>query len=483
MRRSRLVLLVVYASLMVIPVISLGLRAALAEDSADVDSSRAWDAPQMPLPEGAAVLMDSDSVLDTSTDTTAADTLVSRALVYAITIEGAIGTVTDDRIAAAIQQAEDDDAELLIIILDTPGGFTKPTWSICKNILNSGVPVCMYIAPAGARAGSAGVYMTYSAHIAAMAPSTNIGAAHPVAGGGQEIDSVMQEKITNDAVAQIRAAAQRRGRNAEWAEEAVRQSVSITDEEALEINVIEIRAETLDDLLEQCDGREVELPFGTKTLTLKKYETRDIKTTFVHRFLEVITQPDIAFILFSLGGLGIVLELYNPGAILPGVVGAICLILAFYAFQTLPINYAGLALILLAVVLFIAEIKVVSHGILTIGGVIAFFLGGLMLIDTVDPSMKISLSVLITVAALVGITVGAALWLVIKAAKRQPFVGNEGMIGKTAEVRKEGFVYVDGALWKAECDHQLTSGDKVVVVGVDGLKLIVKKKEPNASKG
>jgi membrane-bound serine protease (ClpP class) len=408
-------------------------------------------------------------------DSVVEETPAAPGLVYTMTIDGAIGTVTDDRIADAIEMAEDDGAELLVIFLDTPGGFTKPTWSICKNILNARVPVCIYIAPSGARAGSAGVYMTYSAHFAAMAHSTNIGAAHPVSGMGDKVDSVMNEKVTNDAVAQIRAAAQKRGRNAEWAEKAVRESVSITDKDALELNVIDVRAENLEDLLNQLDGREVELPLGKKQVATKGARTREIKTSFIHRVLEVITQPDIALILFSIGGLGIVLELYNPGAILPGVVGAISLILAFYAFQTLPINYAGLALIILAMILFIAEIKIVSHGMLTVGGIISFFLGGMMLVDTVDPALKISMSVLITVVVCFGLAVIVAGWLVLKASRRQPFVGQEGMVGKIAEVRPNGFVYVDGALWKAISDEELEVGSNVKIVSVDKLTLKVKR--------
>jgi membrane-bound serine protease (ClpP class) len=312
-----------------------------------------------------------------------------------------------------------------------------------------------------------------------MAPSTNIGAAHPVAGSGEEIDSVMNEKVTNDAVAQIRAAAEKRGRNAEWAEEAVRQSVSITDNEALELNVIDMRAEDLDDLLAQIDGQEAELPMGDVVVKVKKARTKDIPISVVHQFLKIITSPDIALLLFSIGGLGIMLELYNPGAIFPGVVGAISLLLALYAFQTLPINYAGLALIVLAVLLFIAEVKVVSHGLLTIGGLISFFLGGLMLVDTVDPALRVSLSMLITLSILVTLCAAGAAWLVVRAHKRRPFTGNEGMIGKSAEVRKQGLVYVDGARWKAKTTDgaELEVGGSVEIVGVDKLMLIVKKPE------
>ncbi|MEA2030845.1 MAG: nodulation protein NfeD [candidate division Zixibacteria bacterium] len=429
--------------------------------------------------ENQSITISDDSTSKTLSDTTHKDSADStyEALVYTIRINGAIGTVTNDRIKLAIEKAENNDAELLVIFLDTPGGFTKPTWSICKNILNSHIPVCMYIAPSGARAGSAGVYMTYSSHFAAMAPSTNIGAAHPVSGGGKEIDSVMQEKITNDAVAQIRAAAEEHGRNAEWAENAVRESVSITDREALELNVIEFRAKNLDDLLGQINGQTIKLPRETRTMNLASTRVVTLEITLVHKILKIITQPDIAFILFSLGSLGIVLELYSPGTILPGVVGAICLILSFYAFQALPINYAGLALIVLAIILFIAEIKVVSHGILTIGGVISLFFGGLMLIDTADPNLQISLSVLVAVVVIIGIVAAIASYLVIKAAQRQPSTGEKGMIGKTAEVRTNGMVYVDGALWKVTTFEKLNEGDKVKIIGMDKLTLKVKKIE------
>jgi membrane-bound serine protease (ClpP class) len=440
-------LLFLFGFLLLSPIVSFTIKTVTAQDS-----------------------VDSIQPLDTSVYES-----LPIALVYQIDIEGAIGTVTDDRIAEAIELAEDNNAELLIITLDTPGGFTRPTWSICKNILNSNVPVCIWIGPSGARAGSAGVYMTYSAHFAAMAPSTNIGSAHPVAGSGEEIDSIMNEKVTNDAVAQIKAAAEKWGRNKEWAEKAVRESVNITDNEALELGVIDLRAESIDDLLAKLDERETSTPLGEKTIALKKTKIEIIKTSFVHKILDMITQPDIAFILMSIGGLGIMLELYNPGAIFPGVVGAICLILAFYAFQTLPINYAGVAFMLLGALLFIAEIKVVSHGLLTVGGLISVFFGGLMLIDTVDPNLQISLSVLVTTVVIAGAIIGVVIYLVIKAARNKPFTGKKGMLGKIAEARSNGMVYVDGALWKAEADEELAPGDKVEIFAVESLTLKVKK--------
>lgn len=414
-----------------------------------------------------------DTLSDTTPVVDSAATPV--ALVYHLEVEGAIGTVTNDRIDEAIEIAEDDNAELLLVTLNTPGGFSNATRKICTSILNSRVPVCVYVWPSGAHAGSAGVYIAYSAHFSAMAHSTNIGSAHPVGSGGEQIDSVMNEKVTNDAVAQIKAAAEKWGRNKEWAEKAVRESVNVTDTEALELNVIDIRAKNFDDLISQINGRTTQLPSGEKTMHLTNYDIEELHMSFVQRLLSVITDPNILFLLMSIGGLGIVLELYNPGAILPGVVGAISLILAFYGMQTLPINYAGLALILLAAILFIAEIKIVSHGMLTVGGVISLFFGGLMLIDTVDPNLGVSISLLVTIAICVGVTIGIASYFVIKAQKRKVFTGNEGMIGKTADIRSDGMAYVDGALWSVECDDELTKGDKVEIIGLDKLRLKVKK--------
>jgi membrane-bound serine protease (ClpP class) len=424
-----------------------------------------------------ALASDSTTVTDSSVDSASMAT-VTPPRVYLMDIEGAIGVVTQMRIEDAIEEATDNHAQLLIIRMDTPGGFMSATWSICKAILNSSVPVCIYIAPEGSRAGSAGVYMTYAAHFAAMAPSTNIGAAHPVGSGGEKIDSVMNEKITNDAVAQLKAAAERRGRNVEWAEKAVRESVSITSREALELHVIDFIATDIDDLLDQLNGKQVEIFAQKKTLSLAGAITERLETTFMHRFLNVITDPNIVFILFSIGGLGIVLELYHPGAILPGVVGAISLIMAFFAASVLPINYAGVALIMLAIVLFIAEIKIQSAGLLTVGGVVCLFLGGLMLIDTVDPALQVSKSILISVSVFVGAIAALVIWVVVKAQKSRPFIGESGLIGKIAEVRQNGMVYVDGALWKADGVEGLDRGTKVEIIGLD--KLILKVKIKNS---
>jgi membrane-bound serine protease (ClpP class) len=424
-----------------------------------------------------AVPVVADSIPDSSVQPTSVPvaTPAAKALVYTMNITGAIGATTAERITDAVQTAEDDGAELLVIYLDTPGGFSNATWGINKTILNSSVPVCVYIAPLGATAGSAGVYITYSANFAAMAPTANIGAAHPVGSGGEKIDSLMNEKVTNDAAAKMRSMAQKWHRNAIWGERAVRESVSATAKEALDSNVVDIIATDIDDLLKQINGRETQVPLGPKVMALSDYKIEPINVTFAQKVLQLITSPEIVLLLFSMGGLGIVIELYNPGAIFPGVVGAISLILAFYGMQTLPINAAGLALIILAIALWVAEIKIVSHGLLFVGGLVAFFLGGLMLVDTVDPSLKISISFLLTITVIMAALFGVVIWLVIKAQRRRVTVGNEGMIGKTAVVRTNDMVYVDGALWKAECAQELVPGDKVEILATDKLLLKVRK--------
>ena len=418
---------------------------------------------------------DSSAVFDTvAPDTAAQDTGTKLSKVYTMSITGAIGTVTAERVAEAVDLCEKEDAELLVIYMDTPGGFTGSTWVITKSILNSTVPVCVYIAPLGATAGSAGVYITYSAPFAAMAPTANIGAAHPVSSEGKQIDSVMNEKVTNDAAAKIRTTAEKWGRNAVWGERAVRESVSLTAREALDSNVVNFIAPDLDNLLAQIDGHEVQMPYGKKTMNLKRTEIEEINPTFSQKVLNLITSPEILLILFSLGSLGIVIELYNPGAIFPGVVGAICLILAFYGMQTLPINVAGLALIILAIALWIAEIKIVSHGLLFFGGLVSFFFGGLMLVDTVDPALKVSLSFLITLTLALGVVFGIVVWLIIRSYRSRVTSGREGMIGKIAKVKTSDLVYVDGALWQAVGEQPLVPGTKVQIVAVDGLTLKVK---------
>ncbi|SYZ73832.1 conserved membrane hypothetical protein [Candidatus Zixiibacteriota bacterium] len=415
-----------------------------------------------------------------SGDSASAESPPPSSLVYVMDIDGPIVSTTTDRVLDAISQSEKNHADLLVIRMDTPGGLTDAMWPITKGIMNSTVPVAVYIAPAGARAASAGVYITYSAAIAAMAPSTNIGAAHVVSGTGQPIDSVLSEKIMNDAVAALKAMAERNGRNAQWAEEAARKSVSITSTEALNLHVINFIADNMDDLLAKANGMEINTVLGKKKIILTNPVQRPIKRTFIQALLEVIANPNVAFILFSLGGLGLVLELYNPGSILPGVVGGICIILAFYSFRTLPINYAGLLLIIFAILLFILEIKIVSHGILTVGGIIALIFGGLMLINTTDPSLRISKTVIFSVALVVGGFVAIAFTYALKARLSKPTTGAEGLLGQTGVVKsridKTGYVYVAGELWEASADEPLEAESEVIVTEVKDLKIKVRRK-------
>lgn len=400
-------------------------------------------------------------------------------LVYILNINGAIGTVTADRVIEAVELVEDEIADLLLITMDTPGGFNESMWSVTKAMMNSSVPVAVYISPSGAKAASAGVYITYAAHIAAMAPGTNIGAAHVVSMGG-EMDSVMMEKVMNDAVASLKAMAERHGRNAEWAEEAARKSVSITSKEALELHVIDLIADDVDDLLEKIDGLEVNTILGKKIVHTANPEKIPIKKSFIQSLLDIVSSPNIVFILFSLGSMGLVLELYNPGAILPGVVGGICIILALYGMRTLPINYAGVLLILFSIILFILEIKIVSHGLLTIGGVISIIIGGLMLVDTADPELKVSRSIIYTVAIVIGAFVILAFTLAYKARVARPTTGAEGLIGVTGVVKtkidKTGYVYLAGELWEAFADEIIEEGAEVIAVEVNNLKMKVKRK-------
>jgi membrane-bound serine protease (ClpP class) len=351
---------------------------------------------------------------------------------------------------------------------------------ITRRILNSEVPVIVYVSPAGSRAASAGVFVTMSAHIAAMTPGTNIGAAHPVSMGSQ-MDSTMVEKVENDAAAYARSIASRTGRNQEWAEEAVRKSVSITENEALKLHVIDLVANDLRALLDSCDGRTVNLSSGEKTLSTKDVDVRRVEISVRDRILEVIANPTIAYILLTLGMWGLFFELSNPGAIFPGIVGGICLILAFFGLQTLPINYAGLLLMVLALIFFILEVKVVSYGALTIGGIVSMILGSLLLFDSPLPYMRASLVVIIMIAVATALFFLFALGFAVRAHKRKVTTGDKGIMGETGVARTdldpEGDVFVQGEIWKAEADQSISKGDKVMVTGVEGLTLKVTKKK------
>jgi membrane-bound serine protease (ClpP class) len=407
-----------------------------------------------------------------------ATALAAAGPVSTITVDGVISPVTVRLVETALAKAQAERAQALIIQLDTPGGLERSMRVICQRLLNAEIPVIVYVAPTGARAASAGVFITMAAHVAAMAPATNIGAAHPVALGGG-VDKESMRKIENDAAAFARSIAVERGRNADWAEKAVRQSVSVTEREAERLKVIDVVADSIPDLLAKIDGRTVKTVKGPVTLATKGAVVKAIEIGFRDRFLNVITDPNVAYILMMLGMLGLFFELSNPGVILPGVIGGISLILAFFAFQSLPINFAGLLLILFAIVLFIAEIKVVSHGVLAIGGMVSMALGSLMLFDAPEAGFRVSWWVIIPTVALTGGLFLFAVALGVRAFARRPLLGVSGLIGQVGVARgglaPAGQVAVQGELWNAVADEPVEDGARVRVVDVNGLTLKVVK--------
>ena len=393
-------------------------------------------------------------------------------------VDGVIGPVSARFVKDAIAQAERDEAQLLIIQLDTPGGLDTAMREVVKSMFESKVPICVYIFPPGGRAASAGVFVAMAAHLVAMAPGTNIGAAHPVT-IGREMDEEIAKKVTNDAAAYIKSIAEKRGRNSEWAESSVRESVSITGEEAAEENVIDMVAEDLDELLRLLDARTVEVDGREITLATEEAAVVRIEMGFRDRLLERIADPNVAYILMLLGIFGLFFELQNPGAIFPGVVGVICLILAFFAFQTLPINYAGLILIVFGVILFILETQITSYGMLTVGGVICMFLGSFMLIRVTPPVLQISWKVIIPSVLAAAIFFVFAIGMALKAQRRKPTTGMKGIVGEVGVARTSisgtGKIFVHGEIWNATSQEVIKKGERVKVVGIEGLTLEVKK--------
>jgi membrane-bound serine protease (ClpP class) len=395
------------------------------------------------------------------------------------TVEGVISPVVVEYMLEGLERAHTESATAVVFQLDTPGGLVESTRLIVKALLNAEVPVVVYVAPSGARAASAGTFITMAGHIAAMAPGTNIGAAHPVSGEGKDIEGDMRKKAENDLAAFARSIADKRGRNADWAEEAVRESVSITETTALEKHVIDLIAEDVPTLLARLDGRTITLAGKETTLRTAAATVRYRQMSWRQQVLAVISHPQFALMLLSLGSLGLLIELYNPGLIFPGVIGAISLLLAFYSLQTLPINYAGLLLIGLGLLLFILEIKVTSLGMLTIGGIVSMFLGSLMLVDSPEEYLRIPLA---TIFLVVGMTAAVFTFMVgaaVRSVRRQPVSGIEGMMGEVGTVKYRlaplGTVFVHGTLWSAQSATPLEVGDTVRVIGVEGLKLTVEK--------
>ena len=403
--------------------------------------------------------------------------------VASIRIDGTINPASAAFIHRSIEQARDQKAECLIIHLNTPGGLLKSTRVIVSDILESPVPVIVYVSPGGAHAGSAGVFITLAAHIAAMAPGTNIGAAHPV-GQQNMLDTIMNAKATNDAAAFIRAIADKRNRNAQWAEEAVRKSMSITEKEAIDKNVVDLIAANTEELMKLVDGKEIITTSGTKILHTREANVELSEMGAFEKFLDMISDPNIAYILLLLGLYGVLFELYNPGAILPGIVGVICFTMAFYSMHTLPINYAGLALIVFAIILFLLDIKVVSHGLLTIGGVISLLLGSLMLYRTDGPieMKRISWTVIISSVAITTMFFFFVIGAGLRAQRLRPVTGVDGMIGEIGEaldtLDPSGMVRVHGEIWQAQSlSGTINKSARVKVGGIDNMTLLVKKTE------
>jgi membrane-bound serine protease (ClpP class) len=436
---------------------------------------------------------------------------------------GPIGPATRDFVSRSLETAAEREAALVIIRMDTPGGLDASTRDIIKDILNSSVPVATWVGPAGARAASAGTYILYASHIAAMSPATNVGAATPVSiigapsgpgkdtpdekakkkhdgeaeedvdvDGEKEEDAApaaaagdaMMKKAVNDSVAYIRGLAEKRGRNADWAERAVREADSITSEKALELGVIDLIAANIGDLLEQADGRKVEVNDRDITLNTSGLVTERLEPDWRSELLAVITSPTIAYLLLLIGVYGLILEGYNPGAILPGVVGAICLLLALYAFQMLPVNYAGLGLIVLGIILMIAEVMSPSFGALGFGGIIAMVVGSIILIDTDVPGYTVSRSLIGSIAVAGSLGMMAIIWIAMRARQRPVVSGREELVGAAGVALEsfdgDGHVFIHSERWNAVAEAPVREDQAVVVTGLDGLKLRVRPVSPES---
>ncbi len=399
--------------------------------------------------------------------------------IFTITIDSPIHSVTQEYLSRALKQAVSQGGELFVIKLNTPGGLDTAMRKMMKEMLNASIPVVVFVYPSGARAASAGFFLALAADFVAMAPGTNIGAAHPVA-MGEKMDKVMSEKVAQDASALARSLAQARGRSVKLAEAAVKESRSFSEKEALEGHLADAICKNMHELIETLKGKTLKKLDGREFhLELSEPEIIEIPMTFAEKFLKIIANPSFAYFLLMIGLLGLYFEFSHPGAIFPGVIGGICLILAFFAFQILPINIAGLLLILLGIGLFIAEAKVQSYGILGIGGIISMFIGSLMLIKSPDPSMKPALSLIIAVVAGVGAIALLLIYLIAKTLPRKPLTGAEGMIGERGiartPIKPKGKVFVHGELWDAISDEEIEEGEEVVVIGYEGMILKVKK--------
>ncbi|MCQ9208370.1 MAG: nodulation protein NfeD [Omnitrophica bacterium] len=394
-----------------------------------------------------------------------------------------INPIVYEVIAEAIKVAAEEDAQCLIIRMDTPGGLLETTHKIVKEIMNSPVPVVVYVWPQGARAASAGVFITLASHVAAMAESTHIGAAHPVIMNKSwgSVDKQMQEKITNDSVAWIESLAKARNRNVRWAKQAVTESVSITETEALKLGVIDIVAKDLDTLLEKLDKQTIETTSQKVTLHTKNASLEFIELSLRQKFLNHLINPNIAYILMMLGFFGLMYEITHPGFGFPGLAGIISLLLAFYAFQVLPTNYAGLALVILGISFFIIEAFTPTFGAFTLAGIVCLVFGSTILFNQPHEFLRVSLRIIIPLAVSLGLISTFLITRVIKAHRKKSTSGPEGLVGETARAKTsispEGKVFVHGELWDAKSKEKVKKGEQVIIEKVEGLKLIVKKRK------
>ena len=425
----------------------------------------------------AAPLDDEREVADLDGDRELADHRI-----HLIVIDAGINPATADFIRESIATAHHDKAQALVIELDTPGGLLDSTKSIVKDLLGAPLPVIVYIAPSGAGAASAGVFVTMAANLAAMAPGTNIGAAHPVGGQGETIGGDMREKVENFAASLSKTIAHERGRNVEWAEKAVRESVSITEQEALKLHVVDLVATNLDDLLRQADGREVKVEGTAVRLELAGAEVVRKDMRLKQKFLNILANPNVAYLLMMAGVLGLYVEFTHPGVFFPGIAGGICLLLGLTALQVLPINYSGLALIGLGLALLISELFLPSFGILGVGGIVAFVLGSLLLFDTAESDLTIDRHIVYAAAATFAGFTFLVSYLVVRSQRGKPALGREGLIGEIGEVRRRiasdtpgGKVFVHGEYWNAISDESIDVGEPAQVVGVHGMRVTVRR--------
>ncbi len=400
------------------------------------------------------------------------------AVVARIVVDGMINAAVADYVAESISRAKSEDAAALVIELDTPGGMLTSARKIVKDMLAAPLPIVVYVAPSGAGAGSAGVFITMAAHVAAMAPGTSIGAAHPVGGQGEDIPGAMGHKIENFTASFSEAIARQRGRNVDWAEKAVRESVSVAAEEAAKLKVVDLVAPSLDDLLVKIDGRTVQVGGEKKVLHVKPAEVRTYEMRISQRVLGVLADPNIAYLLMMAGILGLYIELTHPGVMFPGIMGGICLLLALTAMQVLPVNYGALALVLLGVALLVAEVFLPTFGVVGVGGLVAFLLGSLFLFDAKGDELEVARGLVLGAAGGLGLFT-LFVGMVIAGRRRVPaLLGREGMIGAVGTARDrlapEGTVLVHGEYWTAETDEPIDPGTPVEVTAVDGLRLRVR---------